>query len=190
MTFYNPPPSRANRVAARMFDPPAPGSAEERRQLAAARMSTAAYSAVGTVSLLLEDPEHIADRPWWSGAQTTERRARPLTRLQTAVWLQGEARNLMRACICAARAEGESWAEIGGVLDLADGSPSDKAVAAYEAAVQLVLGERFLFDCASCGAAIVDNGPYEPHPVDRETGHTETCERQCAAIAEWERNNQ
>lgn len=158
-------------------------AARKRRQAAAGEAGSRMLNAVGAVSLLLEDPAHITDQPIWKGAHSTERRARPLTRLQAAVWLRGAADNQLRSRIGEARAAGASWADIAGVLDLPD--TDDPAAAAWEQAVGQGWGERFHFTCGTCGAGIVDHGPYDPHPDDRETGHAETCERHRAALAAW-----
>lgn len=164
-------------------------AAQQRRQDAGSKVSSLAYNALQSVSLILEDPAHLTEQPILPGWQTKELRARPLTRLQAAVWLQGEARRVAWSEIGKARSAGATWLEIAGVLDLVDGDGYEKATAAYEYAAKDSFSDRFHFDCGSCGARITDHGPYDPHPVDQEEGHTETCTRQAAAIAAWKARN-
>lgn len=162
-------------------------AAEERRDKATVKASTLAYQSVDAVALLMEDPAHVTDEPVWKGATSTRRQARPVTQLQAAVWLRGQMRQQVHTAIRKARSGGASWQEIAVVLDLVDAdraTPYDQAVAAFEEAVD-GWGDTFTFECGTCGSRVADHGPYDSHPLAQESGHTETCERQAAAVAAW-----
>ncbi|MFI7608882.1 hypothetical protein ACIBTV_27730 [Micromonospora sp. NPDC049366] len=162
---------------------------KERRQTAGGEASLRITTALEAVSLLLEDPAHITEQPIWPGASSTRRQARPITRLQAAVWLRAEARSRVGYEIQRARGAGASWQEIAVVLGLVDAdraTPYDQAVAAFEEAMADGFSlHHFGFTCATCGASVRDYGPFEPHPIDREEGHAEGCARMAAQLAEW-----
>ena len=100
-----------------------------------------------------------------------------------------------------ARAVGWSWEEIGEALELPGtevGADRPRGEAAFEwliegrepepldrDGVRLFRQSAASWRCGSCGAQVIDRGPFESHPDDNESGHAEDCPRHRAAIAAW-----
>ncbi|MBW0101643.1 hypothetical protein [Pseudonocardia sp. KRD291] len=96
-----------------------------------------------------------------------------------------------------ARAAGRSWDEIGAALCVpADGERS-RGEAVFEWLVEgrapdptgpgegLFRTPTTWWRCGSCDQQVADRGPFESHPNDNESGHTEDCPRHRAAVAAW-----
>ena len=163
--------------------------AEERRQKAQSEMMAAAHNTVHRIAMMLEDPANITETPIFPGARSTEKRAQPLTHIEVAVWLRGRADQQVQSAVTKARSAGISWADIGKALDL-PGMPGDYdlAVAAFEQARGYGFSDQNVYyDCGACGNGITDHGPYDPHPLDQESGHAETCVRLLAAVAAFKK---
>jgi hypothetical protein len=100
------------------------------------------------------------------------------------------ARNIMHDYAREARGDGITW------LALADslGVPTDEDLDRADAAFELIAGQpaqRFdrvtlTWRCSTCDKYVTDNGPYEPHPDDRETGHASDCTRHLGAIRAYQ----
>lgn len=89
-----------------------------------------------------------------------------------------------------ARGQGDSWAQIADKLGI-DQESTDPAADAFlwvapEPPMPLD-SIRVRWTCASCGAAVVDSGPYGGHPDDTEDGHTTGCERHQGEVREYMR---
>jgi hypothetical protein len=93
----------------------------------------------------------------------------------------------------AARAAGRSWDEVGEALGLPDdGDPIGEVVFALIVEGREPQRPRELFwlpstswRCASCGELVQDRGPFESHPDDNESGHTDDCARHRADVQAW-----
>jgi len=136
----------------------------------------------------------LVSRPAWPGAQTDVRDLRPLDGARSARDIELGARHAARGYIRDAREAGHSWQEIGqalGVTSNADVGQAGLTVA--EAAYTYAAGRpdteapwrprSFTWRCRSCEQAISDRGLIAG-PADNEPGHTATCPRQAAAIAD------
>ncbi|RJQ66141.1 hypothetical protein D5S17_35520 [Pseudonocardiaceae bacterium YIM PH 21723] len=89
----------------------------------------------------------------------------------------------------AARAEGTSWTQLATALRFNDDQDGDLAELAFETVAgkpEPLEKKSITWDCGTCGAAVIDYGPYERNPQDDEKGHTEDCARHQAAIADYD----
>ncbi|MCO7192646.1 hypothetical protein [Pseudonocardia sp. McavD-2-B] len=120
----------------------------------------------------------------------------PLAGVRAALLMRSVAEAQLYDYARSARAAGRSWDEIGAVLGLSTGG----VPVGEEAFDWLVCGrvpdpERkgirswrtpsAYWRCTSCDAQVTDDGPFESHPADNETGHTDSCTRHQADIAAW-----
>jgi hypothetical protein len=130
------------------------------------------------------------------GGITRARIADPLTGIQAARAAEAAAGDVTRDYIRWARETGHDWAEVGQALSPSAGTANATAAAAA-AAFRFAVGEQaaeaqtigywptFTWTCPACRAAIADRGPESGHPGDRETGHSDGCERLDAQVATW-----
>lgn len=120
----------------------------------------------------------------------------PLAGLRAAVLMRGVAEAQLYDYARTARAAGRSWDEIGAVLGL----PTGDAPLGDVAFDWLVCGRApdpdsegvrsfrtpsAYWRCITCDAQVTDDGPFESHPGDNETGHTDTCARHRAEVTAW-----
>ena len=122
----------------------------------------------------------------------------PLAGVRAALLARNVALAQMRSYAEQARGAGRSWddvAEALGIEATEDDEPRD------EQAYLLVIEGRPLpvdepswlhrptarWTCTSCGQRITDYGPFESHPDNAETGHTDSCTRRAAALATYRR---
>lgn len=99
------------------------------------------------------------------------------------------ARNEMYSFVRKARGAGIAWGDLAQPLGIEAGPDESAAEKAFELAAgpRDPWADRTVgWDCADCGAWITDHGPYNGHPDDCETGHTDTCERHAAAVYDWQ----
>lgn len=115
-----------------------------------------------------------------------------LTALQTARVAEGIARDWARD----ARGNGSSWLDIANALGRMLPTLDEGEDPAIEAFLWVAPRPSMRFDpvttswrCESCGQRVTDNGPYNSHPEDVETGHADDCARHRAEIAAWKRRN-
>ncbi|WP_220187084.1 hypothetical protein, partial [Pseudonocardia pini] len=88
---------------------------------------------------------------------------------------------------------GRSWEEVGEALGLPDdGEPVGEVAFAFVVEGREPERPRELFRlsstswrCGSCGELVSDRGPFESHPVDNESGHTDDCARHLADVQAW-----
>jgi hypothetical protein len=135
-------------------------------------------------------------RPAFRDSDLTVRDLEPLTGARTARDIELGARHAARDYIRAAREAGHGWDQIGQALGLAPSADADQAglsvaEAAYTYAAgnphtdtAIRYGRSFLWRCRSCDQVISDRGLIAG-PADNEPGHTDSCPRLAAAIAEW-----
>lgn len=120
----------------------------------------------------------------------------PLAGIRAALLMRGVADAQLYDYSRTARADGRSWDDIGAALGL----PSESAPVGEAAFDWLVCGRSpaseeeggwswrtpsAYWRCTTCDAQVTDNGPFESHPADNETGHTEFCARHRAEVAAW-----
>jgi hypothetical protein len=169
-------------------------SPTERQKKAHSEVLTRVMNGIQAVTRELEDPQHLITTPMYDGDPWPDQRARGITELRVAQWWQNQAAGQVYRAACRAQGEGASWAEIAPHLDLEiNGDPEASAYAKAEKAFERIAGWPGSFsdvcvcwDCGSCGGRIRDSGPYNSHPDDNESGHTETCQRHRAAVAAHE----
>lgn len=134
-------------------------------------------------------------RPHVPGSQFTLSTPSARYAIEAARMLRNAADGRIRRYVDEARAEGLSWEEVGGLLgitedqeDLCGPTPGEQA---YDL---MATGDRFnrscSWRCRTCSQLVMDRGPYNPHPVDREKGHAADCARFRADLAAWEARNQ
>lgn len=118
-------------------------------------------------------------------------RTRPagaLEGIQAAQRVAGAAQSLARDFARGARGQGHSWVQIADALRI-DESSTDPAAEAFlwvaPEPSQRFDSIRVLWTCASCGADVVDSGPYGGHPDDTEEGHTAGCVRRQEEVREY-----
>lgn len=124
---------------------------------------------------------------------TRRRLVDPLPGVRAAAVLRAAARWVLVDAVEAARAAGRSWDEVGEALGLPD---PDEPVG--ELAFALVVEgrepqrARELFRvpsaswrCGGCGEQVRDQGPFESHPADVESGHAADCTRHLADVQAW-----
>jgi hypothetical protein len=128
----------------------------------------------------------------WPGVNTVE--PEPIACLEAARELERAAHALQSGYIRLAREAGRSWSEIGNGLDLHWAAIVNKesiADEAYDYALSYDPrpGRRtFTWTCPACQQAITDHGPY-PDPPGQEEGHTDSCPRWAARLAEWQQRD-
>jgi len=112
----------------------------------------------------------------------------PLPGIRAALKLRYAADRDIADCARYAREDGQTWDEIGDALgckpDRGDWGESTGEAAFRQLASDLGRGPSFAWTC-SCGQTIIDTGPANGHPEDREQGHGEGCTRLAAEIAAW-----
>lgn len=88
-----------------------------------------------------------------------------------------------------ARGEGRSWDEIAQALGFTREATDDPAAEAF---LWVAPSPSLPFDristsweCHSCGARVLDTGPFGGHPDDDEEGHRAGCARHAAEVAAW-----
>jgi hypothetical protein len=125
---------------------------------------------------------------------TRRRLVDPLTGVQAAAVLRDAARRVLVDVVEVARAAGRSWDEVGEALGLqGDGEPVGEVAFALIVEGHEPQRPRELFRvpstswrCASCCELVQDRGPFESHPDDNESGHTEDCARHRADVQAWQ----
>ncbi|MFG1637439.1 hypothetical protein ACGFKX_21660 [Pseudonocardia alni] len=120
----------------------------------------------------------------------------PLAGLRAALLMRLVAEAQLYDYARTARAAGRSWDQIGTVLGL----PIGDAPVGEVAFDWLVCGRApdpdregmrsfrtssAYWRCSTCGAQVTDDGPFESHPGDNETSHTDICTRHWAEVAAW-----
>ena len=124
---------------------------------------------------------------------TRRRLVDPLPAVRAAAVLRDAARRVLVDVIEAARAAGRSWGEIGTALGMPDdGDPVGEVAFALIVEGREPQRTRELFRvpstswrCTACGELVQDRGPFESHPGDNESGHTDTCARHRADVQAW-----
>jgi hypothetical protein len=124
---------------------------------------------------------------------TRRRLVDPFPGVRAAAVLRDAARRVLVDSVEAARAAGRSWDEIGEALRLpGDGDPVGEVAFALIVEGREPQRPRELFRvpstswrCASCGELVQDRGPFESHPDDNESGHTDACARHRADVHDW-----
>jgi hypothetical protein len=124
---------------------------------------------------------------------TRRRLVDPLPGVRAAAVLRDAARRVLVDAVEAARAAGRSWDEIGTALSMPDdGDPIGEVAFALIVEGREPQRPRELFRlpstswrCASCGEPVQDRGPFESHPDDNESGHTDDCARHRADMEAW-----
>ncbi|GAA2870921.1 hypothetical protein GCM10010472_30320 [Pseudonocardia halophobica] len=124
---------------------------------------------------------------------TRRRLVDPLPGVRAAAVLRAAARRVLVDAVEAARAAGRSWDEVGEALGLPD---TDEPVG--EVAFALVVEGReperaremfrvpsASWRCGACGELVRDQGPFESHPADVESGHAADCTRHLADVQAW-----
>ena len=131
------------------------------------------------------------------GSGRTVRDLEPLDGARAARDIELAAKGTARDYIRQAREAGQTWDQIGQALGLAPGADAGQAgltvaEAAYSYAAgsphtdtAIRYGRSFLWRCRSCDQPIFDRGLIAG-PADTEPGHTRTCPRQAAALADWD----
>ena len=128
----------------------------------------------------------------WPGVNTIE--PEPIAYLETARELERAAHALQLDYLRLAREAGRSWSEIGDGLGLHWAAVANKesiADEAYDYALRYDPrpGRRtFTWICPACRQAVTDHGPYRD-PPDQEEGHTDSCPRWAASLAEWQQHS-
>jgi hypothetical protein len=123
----------------------------------------------------------------------TTRDAEPLAGIRAAKVLEYASARLTRNYVAQARRTGRSWDQVGEALGL-ESDPDGYGHSVAEQAFEYAAGEplsygsspSYGFTCGSCSQFVSDHGPYDPHPLDRETGHSAGCEHQAAEMAAWQ----
>lgn len=101
---------------------------------------------------------------------------------------------MARDYIKAARQDGMSWHQIGGVLGLTADTDNGGTIAdaAFDFAAgdpnshyARTYGRSFPWRCPACHGLVSDHGPYGG-PYDDEPGHQDGCQRLAATIAAWD----
>jgi hypothetical protein len=96
----------------------------------------------------------------------------------------------LREMVCEARGHGDSWQDIATLVGAEDGFAIyfDVATIEPQSAVQTHSPLPVLvWRCFTCRAAVVDCGPDDDDPREREQGHAEGCGRLAAEVAAYER---
>lgn len=127
---------------------------------------------------------------------TNRRLDDPLAGLRVALLMRGVAEAQLYDYARTACAVGRSWGEIGAILCL----PTGNAPVGEVAFDWLVCGRApdpdregarsfrtpsAYWHCTTCAAQVTDDGPFESHPGDNETGHTDTSTRHQAEVTAW-----
>ncbi|MCU1685787.1 MAG: hypothetical protein JWQ81_6526 [Amycolatopsis sp.] len=124
-----------------------------------------------------DDGFHITappgDNPRWA-----RRRPKPLYSLTAALALNIQVEVRILRDIREARGEGHTWCDIGDALDL-PGDDGDRASVAFD---RFAPPSGLWWTCRDCTARVRDHGPDDPHPDDRESGHTADCPRHRAEV--------
>jgi hypothetical protein len=132
----------------------------------------------------------VERRARYDGDQFSEHAPTPLAGAWAAHQLWRCARGEMVSQVRRAREAGHSWEEIGRTL--AFKPDADRTVA--EATFEQMTGSAapwsphcpsFVWRCAACVRVISDRGPYERHPADNESGHSEDCVRLAGEVERW-----
>ena len=139
-----------------------------------------------------ETGARILTRRPWPGAASTFEYAEPGAGIAIARAVELAARSEARQYIKYARADGQSWQQIGAALGITGGGVGVGASIA-EAAYEYAVGPRdtwnsdpsFAWTCPACGQGIHDRGPYDG-PRDAERGHADGCGRLAATVAAWD----
>lgn len=99
-----------------------------------------------------------------------------------------------RQAVALARAQGHTWQQVAGVLQMAgvlEEHVDDPAVAAFLWAApqpSLQFHElRATWRCSTCDQWVHDYGPRPGDPTDREFGHAPDCGRRVTEVAQWRR---
>lgn len=124
---------------------------------------------------------------------TRRRLVEPLPGVRAAAVLRAAAGRVLVDAVEVARAAGRSWEEVGEALGLPDdGEPVGEVAFAFVVEGREPERPRELFRlsstswrCGSCGELVSDRGPFESHPVDNESGHTDDCARHLADVQAW-----
>jgi hypothetical protein len=125
----------------------------------------------------------------------------PLAAVRAARFVRGSAGAEISRYVDEARAAGKTWDEVAEALDIEpdEDNYSSRAELAYRHIVereQLPVARRNNWSihdphtswrCRSCKELVIDRGPFESHPDDRESGHAESCARHTAAVAAWQK---
>jgi hypothetical protein len=124
------------------------------------------------------------ERPVFRNAQTKEYRPIPQAELRALVLLRDATNAAIEAALTASRAEGSSWDRCGELMGMPEvndeGAPRET-----RAYFMLADAGGAYWTCSTCGGFVTDKGPFEPHPVDREEGHTSGCHRHQEEIAAY-----
>jgi hypothetical protein len=172
---------------------PATGPGGQPSQFAAIRD----HARRALIGLARDRGAEFTTRQAYRDSDLTVRDLEPLDGARTARDIELGARHTARDYIRQAREAGHGWDQIGQALGLTPGADPDQAglsvaEAAYTYAAgnphtdtAVRYGRSFVWRCRSCDQAISDRGLIAG-PADNEPGHTGTCARLAAAIAEWD----
>ncbi|MCM3846324.1 hypothetical protein ND486_08980 [Pseudonocardia sp. DR1-2] len=120
----------------------------------------------------------------------------PLAGVRAALLMRSVAEAQLYDYARSSRAAGRSWDEIGAVLSLpTGGAPVGEAAFDWLVCGRVPDPERegirsfrtpsAFWRCSTCGEQVTDDGPFESHPTDNETGHADSCARHRADVAAW-----
>lgn len=107
--------------------------------------------------------------------------------IDAARLVAGRVAGLIHTYTTKARGQGTSWADLAPRLGV--DPDADQAVVAFEqtAGRPRQFGELTVsWQCASCGRAITDRGPYTTNPDDNETGHADDCARHQDEVQQYQ----
>ena len=169
---------------------PHPGNDPDER----ARAAGAARRAI--TGLASDRGAQVTTRPIVPGSDITIRDVEPLAGARAARDIELGSRHAAREYIRTAREAGHGWDKIGQALGLTPGGDADQeGLTIGEAAYTYAAGRpdteapwqprSFTWRCRSCEQAISDRGLIAG-PADDELGHTGSCQRLAAAIADWD----
>jgi hypothetical protein len=124
---------------------------------------------------------------------TRRRLVDPMPGVRAAALLRAATCRVLVDVVETPRAAGRSWDEIGEALGPDDGDPVAEVAFAFivegrepERARELIRVPSTSWRCASCGELVQDRGPFESHPDDNESGHTDDCARHRADVQAWQ----
>lgn len=127
------------------------------------------------------------------GGRTTEHRPEPLHGLRAALRLRNLVAEHARQFVAELRADGASWPTVAAEVRGNDIDAADVEAVFEEFAVQGHMPFEvswMSWRCTTCGARVMDYGPWNPHPADVEHDHADDCGRHIAEVRAYEQQDQ